>query len=554
MQQANSPKNICILQLTRIGDVIQTYQACQTVRRDYPDTKLTLVVRKEFGAPLAFMLKDVFHKIVYFDSSEILGEKDSLSSAKISLRKLVNEINATEVDVVVNLSFSKMSAYLSTLINSKFKLGMHCNQNAEIAIHDKWSQYVYSTVMTGPLNPFALVDIFRCIIGSEPATPLQRKKKLNRTITIHPFASLRKKSWKIDKWGEIIFKLLKDDPLLRINLVGSKSEAEEAEKLYRNPLLNNFKNRVQNHVGKTSLEELAKIVENSTLFVGHDSMVGHLASVSNIQSLTISLGTVRPIETTPWGNGNYVISPKTGCFPCFPTDKCHDLKCHSDIPYQVVLESIGQLMTTQKIDTKKLMSKVTCFHLDGALIQRTEVSEAGFLRLVDVTEPRSNTRELMHTYYRMNWLFSFAELEEKVSFPQLSQGSVDKLLSYLKGIEHIYELTTFGKKYSQYILSELAKDSPNLDEIKSYSHKIDEIDQLMEVIKQNYQALEPLVNYYKVARYNLTGENVVELTEASYLLYEEQAGSCGVLFELIEKSIAEYKHSGLRPEDESKRY
>ncbi|MCK5882249.1 MAG: glycosyltransferase family 9 protein [Bacteriovoracaceae bacterium] len=553
MSETKSPKHICIIQLTRIGDVLQTYQACLTVRNDYPETKLTLVARKQFAAPLKFLLDDVFHSIIYIDEEKILGDHSSLADSIEQLKKLTSEINAVGVDVIVNLSFSKVSAYLSSLINSKFKLGMCCNQNAEITISDKWSQYVYSTVMTGPLNPFSLVDIFRSIVGANQSVQKAKKKKTNNLITIHPFASLRKKTWKMDKWGEIIFKLLKNDPTLKINIVGAKNEKDEGHKLMENPLLSSQRHRINNFVGKTSIKELYKLVENSTLFVGHDSMVGHLASIANTQTLTISLGTVRPIESTPYGSDNYVISPKTNCYPCFPGDKCPDLKCHSDIPYQVVLETIGQLVTQTKVDPKKLNDRVTCFHLDGALIQQTSISNAGFLQLNNVTEARNSTRELMHTFYRMNWLFSFTEREEAIDFPELSQGSIDKLLSYLKGIEHIYELTSFGKKYSQYILSELTKDSPNLDDIKEFSTKIDEVDNLMDVVKQNYQALEPLINFYRIARFNIAGENVVELTEGSYLLYEEQAASCGVIFELIEKSITEYKYSVDRPNNQTER-
>ena len=542
MADNGQPKTICILQLTRIGDILQTYQACLSAKTEYPHARLILVARKRFAKGLEFILKDIFFKTILLDEAEILGDHDSLRDSRDRLKKLVTTINAFTPDVVVNLSFCKPSSYLSSMISAKFRLGMHYNLQGDVSISDTWSQYLYSTVMTGPLNPFSLVDIYRHLVGTSAPTLTDNLPKSNNILTIHPFASHEKKYWKVEKWGEIVFKLLKDRPNLRINIVGASNEADEAKKLASLPILKPYQSRLFNLVGETTLEQLAEVLKQSSLFIGHDSMVGHLSSIIGCKTLTIALGTVRPIETIPWGDGNFVLSPRTSCYPCFPKDSCSGLKCHSDIPYQVVLECSKQLLDQQSIDLSKLESSVSCFHLEGTLIQRSSISSAGYLQLVTLGDFKPTLRELMHQFYRIVWLYTFDHKEEPNTLPVLNSQNYDLLLKTLKGLEHAYELTEFGKKYSRYILTELAKEGPSLQEIKTHSKKIDEIDKLLRVIKDNYPSLAPMINYHQVARQNLHGDNIVQMTENSYLNFEEQGTTCGVLFELIEKSLTEYRH------------
>ena len=83
-------------------------------------------------------------------------------------------------------------------------------------------------------------------------------------------------------------------------------------------------------------------------------MVGHLAALFNTPSLTISLGSVRPQETTPYHQNAYNIAPKTKCFPCFPSDACAGFQCHHDIPHQAISGSIKMLIAKNELSIAEL--------------------------------------------------------------------------------------------------------------------------------------------------------------------------------------------------------
>ena len=67
---------ILIVQLTRIGDIIQTYQAASQTLQQRDDVEFHLLCRKAYGKPLDFMLGNVFDKVTYIDTSMFLN-KDS---------------------------------------------------------------------------------------------------------------------------------------------------------------------------------------------------------------------------------------------------------------------------------------------------------------------------------------------------------------------------------------------------------------------------------------------------------------------------------------------
>jgi len=90
-------------------------------------------------------------------------------------------------------------------------------------------------------------------------------------------------------------------------------------------------------------------------------------------------------------------------------------------------------------------------------------------------------------------------------------------------------------------LEEISSSIPRIEKIKEYSAKIDEIDSLTKLVKQTHPHLSPVIDFYTVQKGNLAGDNIVELTESSFLLYNDSLNAISVLYELIEKTITEHK-------------
>lgn len=554
-----SVKTLAILQITRLGDLLQTVHAIKDVKQTCKKLRLILVARKQFAKPLNFLISRYFDKIIYLDMRPCtLKNNASLSDIRKNLQATLHEIGQENIDVLVNLSFSKSSSYLCSLIKSSHYLGPISDHAEKLSICDKWSQFVYSTVMQGALNPFSLTDIFRHIVGAKGESPFIKQKNLPiKQIIIHPFASIDKKKWKSDKWSEIISKTAKDNPNLIIKIVGSPEERTFAEQILSAPIVKNViqqtqktsaianikDGQIQNLTGKSSLEELFSMMTSDTLFIGHDSSIGHLAALAGIPTITIALGPVRAHETTPYSQTAYTLAPRTACHPCFPSDDCNFFQCHADIPYQIVCSAIKQFIDESRITKEFLLTKNSAFHLNAVKLYRASYPDNRTQFLTDILEENSSTTDTFRTMYRILWSYFLEEHEENLQFPKLGDNRYQELLHYLSGTRQLYELAEFGKKYSQYILEEISSKNPNLQSIKDYSFKIDEIDKLHKTLKTSYPLLGPLIDFFLVARSNLPGDNIVGLSESSFLSYTNSGILSSVLYELIEKILAEHKIS-----------
>lgn len=535
-------KTMAVVQMTRIGDVLQTIQVFQELREQRPEIRLVFIGREKFARPLSFMLDQVFDKVYFIDPFNFSkGKSSDLSGFLAGQAELVERISSENINVLVNLSFSKTSAHLSKLIKAQHKLGLVTQDDGQDLATDKWSQYCHATVQSGPLNAFSLVDIYRLITGVKLSAPLEAIKapqKDSRKIVVHPFSSHRKKNWRPEKWVEIIYKTLKTHSDVYLHLVGDSSNIPDADKIISHPLLKNFQARLFNHTGKENIEFVWNLICDSALFVGHDSMVGHLASLARTQSLTLSLGTVRPFETTPYSVGSYALAPRTKCFPCFPTDQCELLQCHADISYQLVNNCIDQLLLTGSIDFSKTKETVNSFHLSTSEIYETYATEANLLNMRNINKDAApNLKHIYQGIGRIVWLFMFQELEEGLSYFELNDKTIQDLTQQSVGLDSLFQLCEFGKKYSRFILEEISSNTVDMLKLKEYSHKLDEIDQMSESLLAVYPTLKPIVNFLSIQKACLAGENIVQMSESAYLSYDRGSVACRLFHDLINNNI-----------------
>ncbi len=530
-------KTFAIIQLTRLGDLVQTYQAASELKALHPEIKLKLIARKNFASSLDFLLNNVFDEVVTLDIESFFASE--LKSYTDNVNQWLTSPELQGIDVLINLSFCEASNYLSNLIECEHKLGTRIDNHNKVIVKDQWSQIVYSMVMSGPYCPFNLVDIYKNILGVPPQvkeTPTLEKTNQIK-LAIHPFASDAKKRWKPSKWTEVIFKFLKDNETAEVHLFGAQGELQDSEVITRSTILKKYSNRIFNHVGKFNLEKSFEQLGQCTHFTGHDSLLGHLAKVQGLPTLSISLGTVRALETTPYGANSFVLSPRSKCYPCFPDSACSFYQCHADVSYQATAAILNNFTQNNTIVAEEIYKDVSSFHLDSLDIQEFGQTSTGWFSIEKKGPDSPIFRDFIRDIYKVALAFKLEEIDEQLSFPNLSREHLQPLEHLQQGVQQYYELCEFGKKYSHYILVEVSKSEPNLDLIKDYADKIDDVDRLQELLKQTYKELTPIIDFYKVMKFNLDGENIVELSESSYIVYNDNSILCSVLYELFGQTI-----------------
>ena len=529
--------NICIIQLTRIGDILQTYQAAKQLKCENPDIKLTLITRRRFSSQLDFLLKETFDNIIEFETKDFFqGENPNLKDVRIKLHNFVHDIKKLDFNLVVNLSFTKASSFLTTLISQKLKMGIYRNNIAQIGIDDKWSQYVYSNILESSSSPFNLVDIYKSMLGAKEIDVTNFLTPKNKVITIHPFASHIRKAWPTAKWSELIYKLLKEDKEVEINIVGSSADKDDLIKITSNPSLEIYNRRINSHVGKGTIEDTFNILADSHLFIGHDSMVSHLAAILRMPSVILSLGTVKPHETTPYNDRAVNLAPRNKCFPCNLSTSCELLPCHGSITPQTVTAVSQNIIEHGQLEKEKLLSALSSFHLDSTNIYTASFDKAG-LSIKELSGNDQNINETFRTYYRILWSYYFKGLEINTDIPKLDKEAVKQLNFIGEGVKHLFELYSHGFQFCNQILDESEKDSPSIQSIQDTVTKLAEVDSLISTTKGVYPQLSSLADFFFVNKANAAGNNIIEITNNNLIAFHEASNLTAILDDLLHKTI-----------------
>ena len=193
-------------------------------------------------------------------------------------------------------------------------------------------------------------------------------------------------------------------------------------------------------------------------------------------------------------------------------------------------------MTEDDINFAKLKENVSPFHLDSLTISRMGPSNIGWYAQ-ERLDGEYSLQEALKDIFRVAFLYKTEEIEENLDLPKITKTIAKELTHIQSGVEQLFQLCEFGKKYSKDIIFELAKDDPKIAEVKRLGDKIQEVDQLMELLLNAYPNLRPAVDFYKVKKSNLHGDNVVEISESSYLVYNDQGVLCSLLYDLIQTTL-----------------
>jgi len=124
---------------------------------------------------------------------------------------------------------------------------------------------------------------------------------------------------------------------LRPVVIGARADAEAGQRLAEN-----IGEGAISLAGRTSLGELAGVIQRAALLVGIDSGPTHIAAALGIPVVAL-YGPTDPLLTGPQGEGNIVIRREMACSPCRrPT--CENRPCLSGIEPEEVVAAAERLL------------------------------------------------------------------------------------------------------------------------------------------------------------------------------------------------------------------
>jgi heptosyltransferase-3 len=305
---------ILCLQLARFGDIYQTWPVLKALKRVHPNAKIDLVVRERFR-DATVGLKAV-QRVHVFNTQNILapllGAFSNTSRSIEVLSDFLSTLKDENYDLILNLSFSPASSYLTELLTSHNTVvkGYTRHKDGYFNTPDDASAYFYAQVGVERRNRIHLTDLFALIAGVEledsdfavDAIPCSVQLP-ERYMVLHLGASQKAKTCTQEKWGEIIASL-RASYSGAIVCVGAAAEMNLAPESSQ---VSGLGGPIVNLLGQTKLSDLFGILSKAELVIGCDSVALHIASLVQTPTLNLSFRNVRFWETGPRAAGSRVL-------------------------------------------------------------------------------------------------------------------------------------------------------------------------------------------------------------------------------------------------------
>ncbi len=338
-----NPRRLLVIQLARMGDLVQTWPLLTRLRRLWPDCRLTLLCDASL-LPLASLGPAGLHPQGLDLAGLAMVAKESHLRAGRALRVQLAAIKGAGAEMVLNLNFSRFSLLLANFLGTTvegyapLKGGREFGRNA-------WLAYIFALAHARTLNRVHLSDVFRHLV---PAPPSEEAPRASPRAALEPLIALQlgtrhpRRTWPREAFAALARRLV-GHLGARLLLVGTAAERPAGEWLCHS-LAIRHRERVINLMGKTTLPDLAEQLQQASLLVSGDTGTLHLAAALGVPTLALFFGPAQCFETGPYGLGHLVLQAEPPCHPCRESSSCEEPVCSRMISPQVAAQVVEGML------------------------------------------------------------------------------------------------------------------------------------------------------------------------------------------------------------------
>lgn len=289
-------KNILIIKMSSLGDIIHALPSLYVLRKAYPHAKITWAVHPAFAGILPG--KPWIDEIYLVDRKKI----KRLSYWK----QLWHDLHKRHFDLVIDLQMIAKSGLISFLSGGKTRIGYNDAREGS---------FLFSKPISGPHKHGQIIeqhlDVMRylgCHVD-KIEFPMKNCEHEMKTVTallsshnVHgsyvvlvPGTRGENKKWPIEYWGELARKLA-DDQITTV-IAGTKSEINMGRKIKEiSP-----STYTVNLMGETNLLELVALEKKAALHISGDTGPLHIANAVHTPIIAL-YGPTLPNRSGPYGN------------------------------------------------------------------------------------------------------------------------------------------------------------------------------------------------------------------------------------------------------------
>ncbi len=536
-------RQILIINLTRMGDLLQTTPLMAGIKSKYPGSRISLLVNSAFtevcrGIPC-------IDDLIEFDMKGYLVRrmegKHSLVENYRILEALVNSINNREYDLAVNVTHSSVSAVLVSLIRAKEVRGFTISSEGHRVIKHPWVRYFFNVIPNRNYNPFHIVDMYLKIGDVSPVTRglvydifpddeeradqiLAREGIHNEVLVgLHLGASKDEKAWPVSSYAGLADMICKQLGV-KIILFGTSSEALLASEFEKYA-----ETRPVNLVGKTGVGDLASLLKKCSLFISNDTGPLHVATSAGTTVIDISLANVHFMETGPFGEGHYVLQSDLPCSPCGFDVQCNDRVCNSlitpDKVFEVVKAALDGAGDNIELSTEKM---------EQVQVYRSYFQEDGYLDYRPLIKRSLEVNVLYRLIYRQVLNTESGKIDsgtagicerickdiEELYLNESVRLCMEVISDDLDVLAHLVRLTEQALRHLRNLEQGVSRDIRDNKEIKNIWKKIEPLEDEINLIGDTHHCFKPLTLLFDYSREALEGDDLEILVKESIEIYE----------------------------------
>jgi hypothetical protein len=162
-------KKVLVIQLCRLGDLLQTTPMLRGLRREHPEAEISLMVLDGFAsAPIPSRLFDRLIVLPFGRLSASLRQEQGArwSDAVGELRAFVSEVSSGRpFDLVLNLTGSALANLLCAVIPSREVRGGVIAPDRSRVVRGQWMTYFWASLLSRSMGCINLVDLFQWTAG-----------------------------------------------------------------------------------------------------------------------------------------------------------------------------------------------------------------------------------------------------------------------------------------------------------------------------------------------------------------------------------------------------
>lgn len=339
-------RNILIIKLRYIGDVLLATPTVQALKAAYPAARLTVVVNRGTEAILA--------------ANPDVDETLSLDKRSLAAQwRVLSDLRRRRFDTVIDLTDADRSAFLTWISRAPVRIGFNDEQRwrgrcytVVVKAHSPGHRIERDLASLAPLGILAGDSAPRLWLTAEDeqgADELLDRLGVRGQPTImvlQPGARYWFKAWPFERFAELADRLAAEYRC-QVLIGGSEQEGDLAQRICRTA-----KSHPISMAGLSDVRTFAAVLKRSALFVGNDSGAMHIASAVGTPVVAL-FGPSNPAEWGPRGEAAEVIYKGVDCRTCFhPTCKRGEQNCMQLITIDEVMIAAVRLMGRARLATR----------------------------------------------------------------------------------------------------------------------------------------------------------------------------------------------------------